>query len=1443
MAKDTESDEPVKKKDAAPEAGAESQNAAPVDVAKSAAEALRAEAEKLLAAGSSGYEFHQKGEKKEGEAAVSRVAQTGSPELTTRGLVKPEKAGADQRPAGQNQASDANGKVVTKLGPAGTLEFDPKNKENPYTVINANGEKKAVADGDKVGPNGETLKDLKEKGLSSESVKVNGIDSTKTTYPDGSVRSVFNSDQVVPGGVLESISYPAGREDQKRLVERIKGKEPATSSEDSAQTRTVFQNRTETAYDSGPVERITSITGAKAGQATEVTDYRNGPNGEKQSVVFKDDPRGVDKASLFSKPGEPDKIVYNYKDGHSESMLKAADKTLTPSEMRFPAHENDPRGKSSVTYGADRVETKFENPYDVGGGAKIGAVESRQDGTTVYKDGNGKELQLNPEQLEAAQAALKTPLHELTTPVGDKVSYMADGSRITQFATNGQPQPGQELARQEYPFPRNGILIDASINPGPDGVNRKVVYADGRVEAMRAGQGADQLPPVAGGQGDIEFAFGSGDRAGRMYYNSDSGCPSRMSIGDRNYGLEHGADGRMNRMSIQSKDGGSLELQRGADGRLQVMKADGSFKPDANGKISVEGLPVQIGQDGKIVGELTLNKKGDLRYKTDNGPARHEYVRRADGTMEDFDLAKWKRSTYSPDGQLAKTTFWDGFEWRQGTQSADGKRTEFAPEQDKPSFVERVASNGPPSVDQTRHGFQTGRTVDADWGGRMQVERLQGPPASEKTRYFNGAEYREAGSANVLENGDTHVVFKEPGRGQPIETIFAKDGRTINKYADNTQMAKDSRGYISEIRGPRGNYQFDRDPDGDIRNVKQFDHDGKMIESFTRRGAEKNSGMESWLSRQSLGVRGPGERPPRDLNKPTDFNTFVNSRGETISVNMNVTADGTLRREYPGEGGTPYFTYDRIEADNYREMNGRSIIDRSGGVTETVDNTKNPPEQSVTFKRNGIDFNLHSKDGPILVDERGFVTQSTVDQKSMTIYTADGAIASLSNNDGKPAYVEAKIPAGNGQFKSLKVGQENVKELTLRRDGKVQATIGDGTVIFNPKNSTVAQTRQGEKFMRVGDITTGEMKAITTLNGEPLWEFNKDNIVSASGNTFQGADKWDLNQAQADANANLTLKSKDGKEEAYLQANGTFIETRDGKGLFSYPDKSKAVLDKAGTLEKVQFGDKEFQPLIADGKIAGLKQTNGDAVIKPVPADANFKFDKDTGKFATEFTESNGVKSRTVWNTTDNTYAVERSWNGAKNTLNRMSVTMNAQGQVVKFKLPDGSGGGESNPIERKVADIVAAEKEQGRTFNIAYENNRLVTSRSDGIVGKFEADGSYTWNYSTPNGAVTNSFDRMNQMVANPEEGARMVATAEKITTGDQAAMAAFANSIVGKVTMTNAPVENLNSFVKTLGDSYFSKMNPAASVAAQVASDGSVTFTVTRNGKSFTHKVPRQA
>lgn len=390
---------------------------------------------------------------------------------------------------------------------------------------------------------------------------------------------------------------------------------------------------------------------------------------------------------------------------------------------------------------------------------------------------------------------------------------------------------------------------------------------------------------------------------------------SALKIGNHEYQAGLGNNGQLGSMSFSAPDGSSyVEFRRDANGQLMLSRAAGDFQ-NSNGTVNFEGIPVKVGPDGQVIGDLSVNSKGELIYKSGTGDDRTSYCRKADGTIVNTDFKNWKRTEISPDGRVSEK-FWDGYEWRQGQMSADGGRIDFVPpDPKKPDYVQRDPNGG---TDFTNIHFADGHNYQCQWARHLIKETIPGSPPQERSMYYNGSLYMEA--QNVMENqpgnGDTTILFKDPTSIDPTKTIFKADGSMTTVMADNTTVEKDPYGFVNSVTGPIGTWQFTRDVNGDVlqANHTYVDAEGKpQNKAFQRKGVDPNAGMERWFARQSVKQPRPPEElpPPRDPENPEDYCEFLDESGQAVKMNLNVTADGTVRIEYPGLDFTRgYVTYE-----------------------------------------------------------------------------------------------------------------------------------------------------------------------------------------------------------------------------------------------------------------------------------------------------------------------------------------------------------------------------------------------------------------------------------------------------------------------------------------------------------------------------------------------------
>ncbi len=916
-------------------------------------------------------------------------------------------------------------------------------------------------------------------------------------------------------------------------------------------------------------------------------------------------------------------------------------------------------------------------------------------------------------------------------------------------------EPKQEAKPELKPAKAEPAVVDLTAKPveiapaktgkaaatteAPKGIERASALMDvplGQVPQMRGrDQGIDPLKAIVAT--GIAAAFGDALPQPTEVFlpgrPGDARQANQIAIGDRVYQTGFGPGGRTNALSFTSPDGASsLEMVRDGNGNLVVSKATGDFQP-RDGRINLEGIPVQVGPDGRVVGDVTFNSKGDILYKTSNDKNRIEYLRRDNGTLVMTDFANWHRTSLTKDG-LAQENYWDGFEWRNGQPSADGSKIDFVPpDPAKPLSIQRQIGAG---VDKTTITYDDGTTFACDWIARTQLETTPGPPPRSVTLYYNGESYQEAKNvyANQPNNGDTTIEFKDPAVGTPMKSIVRADGSSTLLRADNTVVEKNSDGYVDSVTGPRGQWKFQRDANGDIcRYMHSYTGaDGSpQTEVMTRSGAEQNPGMEYWLSRQGYNrAREPLDIPPRDPNRPTGFNTFVGYDGQPRNMNINVTADGTVRFE-EGSVEAPVFAYEEPGHDRYRDGGTQYVSEHPGGVTETID--KASGVSTFKFNRNGQDFNLSSADGPCQVLPDGTVLQDVKAKQARSLYLPNGVVATMMSDGGTPpkgVLKEVNMPGKNGKYFTLKDGANGISNMSLLEGGLVAATVTkDKTsvqTVFNAADGTRSEAGAGDKFWRVSDAD-GRFIGNASTPGQAVWKVSDNGISGPGGATYDSANWAPANPAIGE-NGEMLLVGVGNNvgNTAQLDLSGVSMIVNGTSNTYNYPDKTSARYEN-GKLSKLTAGQNAYSPVTAEGTdadqgpIVGLLDASGKR-LQP-QAGAAFHFDKATGKFVTAAETNNGVQTATIWDPATDTYTIDRKWQNASGQLASMSVTLNSQNQVSKFKLPNSSA----------VVSLAGNASIKGA----AYDRNSAVLNiaLANGLIGVFKPDGSYEW--KNPDGSA----------------------------------------------------------------------------------------------------------
>ncbi|MBX9687598.1 MAG: hypothetical protein K2X27_12900, partial [Candidatus Obscuribacterales bacterium] len=616
----------------------------------------------------------------------------------------------------------------------------------------------------------------------------------------------------------------------------------------------------------------------------------------------------------------------------------------------------------------------------------------------IYKDESGKEKAVGRTYDDRKETTFSDPDSKVAKITAYKNPEVGKPSTVTDYKENRGPKGGQ---------PPNETPVGASrvttYNHGdnPGNIERVAEFRGKDDQPLKDESGKlipDKITFKSGmtvdspPNGDIRKPIGQGERSGVIDIDKASGMPNHMKIGSSDYAVK---DGKIDNVKaeVPGPPPKTVELQRGADGKLSIVgpkdaakpsqpgEGDGSQPAEADkgkakvesnftGTLNIDGMPMQF-KDGKLVGDLQLNKSGDLKYKDGDGPERKETVRRADGKTETIDFKTWTKTTTDLNGQKSEQA-WDGFNWRNFKASEDGKLVFDPPEANRPAYIQRTTGGDPPR-DSTMIGYADGSKTDCNWQEKTQTEISKDGKTS-TVRYEDGAgNYREGQvipsdakgpGGKPLGAADDKVIAFKDGK-QPAAVARHKDGSSTAIHADGTKVDKNAAGQVSSITGKNGGWKFERDADGDISKATEIGPDGKEKNSYTRTGTEKDPGMEQWLGKEAAGkARQPSDAPPRDPNAPKDYNQFKDKDGKVINMNIHTTGDGQVKMEKPAQDGKPAeVTVQPAGGDRYKDTPTQRIYERPGDVTETVDKTQNPPTSKFEYTRNGVKKEIDTKDG------------------------------------------------------------------------------------------------------------------------------------------------------------------------------------------------------------------------------------------------------------------------------------------------------------------------------------------------------------------------------------------------------------------------------------------------------------------------------------------------
>lgn len=1202
-----------------------------------------------------------------------------------------------------------DGKVVTKLPDGKTLEYDPSKPAAERYALTTPGSPPTTTRDASVEP----LKGIIEKPLVTKPARTEGDASVVSKiYADGRVVESYTYTPADKGNGKrsEATFYPPGtRADGLRETEKFNAN-PAGTTPEAKSPRTV--------------ERFDATTGKPARTETQFTGTENTIKIDKV-VAYKTPPGGPDGVAVET----------NYKkDGADPNQTGRGPEGITK-RLSFPA--TDAQGRQEIT----------EKPA-------TDTPRKQAERTTKFRDGVTETVYSPKTQPTDKEFTIKLPN-------GVTQEKLVNGTVTTSFET-----------------PRNFSFKNGANTESFNNVTKIERAADGKLTFTPPGSPTGDKPATITNVGDTKpLTVGTSARTGDVRVDGTrdrattptpdapvrpgevkldaNGNAESMKIGDKEYKVTRGADGQISTLEFGTPP---TKLTREGD-KWSIAPPP----PAGTRELNMDGMKLRIGTDGKVTGDIQMNKKGEMYYKSDNGPHRVESIKKPDGAVVNIDFKTYERTEFKSPGTGAtpdNTKFWDGFNWRDGTKTVNGNtvKIEFSPKPgeagynpNKPSVMERTSN--PPGTDQAKVIFRdnTGKetkTIDADWQGRKQVEKI--PPDKTRELFYDGSTYREG-----TRSGDT-VTFKDNKDGEAVSAKYRADGGVETKYGtppSEREVIRDKNGFVTEVKeNGKKTREFKRDADGDVREQLIYGPDGQVKERWRRKLPEAAPLMGASVGREGADkttLSQPGRGMPRAIGNTKDFNTWerVKPDGSPLDAadkdkpenqprreNVFVTADGAVVKEKPRTGAPP----SEIEISHLgkgtvetRNGNNRTFRGPDGATLESKDDGKKwrlagQPDSVPPIEGTPV----VGRDGKMLIKEQVPKPGSTTGEKIEKVHrvnkdsiseldsagkevrrtTKDGTVMSAFDAAGNPG----KVKAGN---------PPNSPELSYKWEG----TPPKVTEIKN--GDTVTHKMDGTNLRKVnGAGFEGPNLTVRASDGKLL-----EKATNPADGTIE---RFDNNVAVvSDANG-VPVRMEQGGKTFTVEATKnpttgeiTINKVKDGPNTIAdaaTPGKGAIRLENGRVVQEVSPGSKDVDVYGLDG----LRVRQTDSVRERV-IPGKFEFKADLKPSPQDYSGELKANGQTYKFDYDGTKPAER---GGLRTLKKLTVPAGADGtgQPEKtFEIGKGDPKVSSIKIDEQTGTFkVSFEPKPPATegsatlYNPSDAANFRTTINGDGVGGTFNKDG-----------------------------------------------------------------------------------------------------------------------
>ncbi|MCA9800347.1 MAG: hypothetical protein KC777_00090, partial [Cyanobacteria bacterium HKST-UBA02] len=983
----------------------------------------------------------------------------------------------------------------------------------------------------------------------------------------------------------------------------------------------------------------------------------------------------------------------------------------------------------------------------------------------VQKPGEKPRFFSGGDEIQAGETGdSAVPVAELALRDGGTRTVMSDGTLSEQTMP---PDRGEHLEHRDYQADAPGGLAGEDIYSSQNGgqrIERRFDGTDGKTfETEEVDGDGRRLSITRDGRDEkgrfVERADAATGLTERRWEDGSfavSDASGQVVSRGRSQNFENGAEkGRVDidestgqvvgiHFDDGPRKGQELRITRGADGSVSGVSVNGpegnaSIRKEGDGWVppdaKIPGLELQV-ENGQIKGKFVFNEKGDIIYGVGD---KSTQVLKAGGAREVYDFNEYSRKEIV-DG-VEKTTYWDGYKWREADQvSKEGGKTTvtFKPDgSDGPTSMTRDHENNSFTVD-----LANGTRFEAHWNEQRMV-RQQG---ENRTEIFNTGQVDESGKplwreGEKIDRGDGafDVRFKPlsaaeqksqvDGTTPYAVTIDGKSGKVYSRFMNGTTVAGDGRGHVDGITYANGkSYQFERSEDGRLQHV--VDAEGKIYE---RTGDDRytvfEGGKKTGEVDASFTIGADGSVKMLESNGDavvTEPNGRTTTYGEGIITSV-TDSKGQLWRPdktsdtAPGPANLSSSVW-RVMGDD-RSLTGEAVFRPDGTMavkTEEGIFSRNPDRSTSRFNERNVEVERVYDNGAFIKrNDDGLLTQTRSKQGDVRDFKYEAG------PDGVMRVSEVALTrAGESQSEVVERLQEGVlREVTAGADGKPGKLVS-----YDPRNGARNSLEQdgstidysdlhgsSQTLDRQGNVQEGELANARDDSKMIFADGRLQSMVSADGKTRR---TFRYDEEHKDVPVEI-LESVDGESEPRSLGTLKGLD-RSGNAVYENPESGAVTVYDRGIhslafARRTAEGVSGWQVDYPGGRteITGLSRSD----IRMVLQNGRIEKTVDSEGRVRDFIREDGKLVRVDLTTPGDppvTTVSERADAGRENRL------VDADGKIVEYDPVTGArktvevdeSGAQAGSAETSLAGIVTLRDAAGTVTGI---------ERPDGSVDRFE--------------------------------------------------------------------------------------------------------------------------